>query len=255
MKRRFFPMFAMFVTTLAASTLALPALSQNHAEHYVLDGFGGVHAGGGAPVISPATPYFGFDVAADLEFVAVGTAAATGNGLLVLDKFGGVHRGGALVAQPPGGATPYFGFNVARAISLRDVPTRANGVHNGAPTTVTSFSYVELVSASMRAPDDGVLVVTASASLSCSGTGSSRMDFSVALNGTEPPGFLRQQHSIPDCSPSDLRGAAITYVFPVTAGNHVVRAVGRHVLGAVSPAFSDRTISVVYVDRNANGSS
>ena len=35
--------------------------------YYVLDAFGGVHAGGGAPVLLPATPYFGFNVAQDLE--------------------------------------------------------------------------------------------------------------------------------------------------------------------------------------------
>jgi len=34
---------------------------------YVLDRFGGLHAGGGAPVLLPGTPYFGFDVAHDLE--------------------------------------------------------------------------------------------------------------------------------------------------------------------------------------------
>jgi len=34
---------------------------------YVLDRFGGLHAGGGAPVLLPGTPYFGFDVAQDLE--------------------------------------------------------------------------------------------------------------------------------------------------------------------------------------------
>ena len=37
------------------------------AAVYVLDGLGGVHAGGGAPVLSPSTPYFGFDIARDLE--------------------------------------------------------------------------------------------------------------------------------------------------------------------------------------------
>ena len=44
-------------------SLGSVAQAQNHAQHYVLDAFGGVHAGGGAPVITPATPYFGFDAA------------------------------------------------------------------------------------------------------------------------------------------------------------------------------------------------
>jgi len=34
---------------------------------YVLDGFGGVHAMGGAPVLAPATLYFGWDIARDIE--------------------------------------------------------------------------------------------------------------------------------------------------------------------------------------------
>ena len=34
---------------------------------YVLDGFGGIHPVGGAPVLSPLTPTFGTDIAEDLE--------------------------------------------------------------------------------------------------------------------------------------------------------------------------------------------
>ncbi len=79
----------------------MPARAQNHAPYYVLDAFGGVHAAGGAPAITPATPYFGFDVAASVEYIPVGTAAASGDGILVLDKWGGVHLGGALASNPP----------------------------------------------------------------------------------------------------------------------------------------------------------
>ena len=76
--------------------------------HYVLDGFGGVHAGDGAPTMSPATPYFGFDVAVDMELAA--------NGYYVLDALGGVHAGGgALLMAPP---TPYFGFPAAANLEL-----------------------------------------------------------------------------------------------------------------------------------------
>ena len=71
--------------------------------HYVLDGFGGVHAGGAAPVLLPAAPYFGFDVARDLEIWR--------DGYYVLDGFGGVHVGGNAPVLAP--ATPYFGFDVA----------------------------------------------------------------------------------------------------------------------------------------------
>ena len=65
----------------------------------VLDRFGGVHPGGGASVMLPATSYFGFDVARDLELA---------NSFFVLDGFGGVHEGGG--ASPMIPPTPYFAF-------------------------------------------------------------------------------------------------------------------------------------------------
>jgi hypothetical protein len=244
-----------FVLAFSASTLAMPAWAQNHAEHYVLDGFGGVHAGGGAPIISPGTPYFGFDVAADLEFVAVATGTATGNGLLVLDKFGGVHRGGALVAHPPGGATPYFGFNVARGLTLRDVPPRAAGTFENAGTITTSVAFIAVASTVIRAPDDGFLVVTATSELHCSGMGSVDAEFSVALNGNVPPEGLNMLQQIPDCVANDSRTVAVTHLFPVGPGVHTVFAVGRRVEGEPSLTFTDRSITVIFVDRNANGSS
>jgi hypothetical protein len=109
---------------LACNVYAVSVAAQE-GEYYVLDGFGGVHAGNGASVIFPATPYFGFDVAADIEFFQTqGTVAA---GILVLDRFGGVHRGGGLTTEPPGN-TPYFGFNIARAIVARDTKPRIMGV-------------------------------------------------------------------------------------------------------------------------------
>ena len=67
---------------------------------YLLDGFGGLHSLGGAPAIVPAPPYFGFDVAEDVEL--------SGTGAYVLDAFGGVHARGVPVLTP---VTPYFGFS------------------------------------------------------------------------------------------------------------------------------------------------
>ncbi len=76
---------------------------------YVLDGFGGVHRAGSGPDLSPGPPYFGFDIIQDLELTPAG------NGY-VLDGFGGVHAvGGAPVISP---AAPYFGFDVARDMEL-----------------------------------------------------------------------------------------------------------------------------------------
>ena len=85
----------------------LAGAQQGH--HYVLDAYGGIHAGGGAPALNPGTPYFGFDVAVDLEFAA-------GFGFYVLDAFGGIHAGGGAPAMSP--ATSYFGVDHARDLEL-----------------------------------------------------------------------------------------------------------------------------------------
>lgn len=244
--------------TLAVSALVGNAAAQNHAEHYVADGFGGVHAGGGAPAIVPATPYFGFDVVADIEYVAVGTPTAIGNGVLVLDKFGGVHKGGALAAHPPAGVTPYFGFDVARAMTVRDVPPRAAGTFVHASAFVTSTTFVVLASATIRAPDDGFLVVTATSRFGCSHASEGGHGvFSIAVDGTTPPLELEPEVGIPDCDtiPLDLRSLAVTYMFPVAAGTHAVNAIGRRVSGLASLSFTDVSITVVFIDRNGNGSS
>lgn len=90
-----------------------PAFAQ---EGYVLDGFGGVHAINGAPVIGPASPYFGFDAAESIVIIP------SGDGYLVLDAFGAVHPGGTASSVSP--APPYFGFDIARDIAL--VPTSSS---------------------------------------------------------------------------------------------------------------------------------
>ena len=77
---------------------------------YVLDGLGGVHAYGGAPVLAPATPYFGFDAAVAIR------VTDDGDGYYVLDSFGGLHSGGS--ATPPKPSPPYFGFRVAKDFDL-----------------------------------------------------------------------------------------------------------------------------------------
>ena len=104
---------------------------------YVLDGLGGVHEGGGAPVLSPATPYFGFDVAADLELASTG--------YYVLDGYGGVHAGGGAPVMSP--ATPFWGWDVARDLELAStgyyVLDSQGGVHHagGAPVMSPATPY------------------------------------------------------------------------------------------------------------------
>lgn len=96
---------------------------------YVLDDWGGVHASGAADSLAPAGPYFGFDMAADME------PTTDGNGYYVLDRFGAVHVAGAApVIQP---STPYFGFDIAGDMALLQNGTgyyvldRFGGVHRG----------------------------------------------------------------------------------------------------------------------------
>ena len=103
---------------------------------YVLDGFGGVSSGGGAPVMSPAAPYFGFDVARDMELAATG--------YYVLDGWGGLHSGGGAPAMA---GPPYFGFDASADLELASTGNYAldifGGVHAnaGAPTLSPATPY------------------------------------------------------------------------------------------------------------------
>ena len=106
---------------------------------FVLDGFGGLHAAGdGVVPISPAPPYFGFDVARDLEL--------SGDGAHVLDGFGATHTAGPGVV-PFNPAPPYFGFDIARDLELDVVGAYVldgwGGVHaiGGAPAMTPATPY------------------------------------------------------------------------------------------------------------------
>ena len=97
--------------------------------YYVLDGYGGVHAGGGASNFVSAPPYFGWDIARDLEL-----NPASGGGY-ILDGYGGLHAaGGAAAISPP---TPYFGWDIARTVELNAagagyyVLDGFGGIHHG----------------------------------------------------------------------------------------------------------------------------
>jgi hypothetical protein len=108
--------------------LSAVALVAQYVPYYVLDGYGGVHAGGAAPVITPATSYFGWNIARDLVYVPVGfNDTYHGDGLLVLDGYGGVHRGGKL-SGVAFASTPYFGFDIAKTITLRRIDPIAYGI-------------------------------------------------------------------------------------------------------------------------------
>lgn len=242
-------------------TLASPVAAQ-HAQHYVLDGFGGVHAGGGAPAISPPTPYFGFDVAVDIVYIPVGTLSAAGDGVLVLDAFGGVHRGGSLVAAPPSGGTPYFGFDIARAIASRDVPPRGAGAVNGNSVTLaTSTTFTVLASLTIVAPDNGILFVTGTTEMFCSTDfGDIAGEVAVNIDSTQPVNNFNYVITIQDCSGDaggfpEHRTVTLAFPFATTPGTHTVYLLARKNAGFTDPIFSDRTLTAIFVDHNAVGGS
>ena len=60
--------FMVLLAAFGALSGVAPVVAQ---QGYVLDGFGGIHAINGAPVINPPTPYFGFDAAESIEVMRV----------------------------------------------------------------------------------------------------------------------------------------------------------------------------------------
>jgi hypothetical protein len=142
---------------------SIPLLSQ-YAPFYVLDGYGGVHAGGGAPAISPATPYFGWNIARDIAHLPVATSDTNyGDGILVLDGYGGVHLGGKLSGVSVA-ATPYFGFDIAKSLTFRRIDPQAYGAAPGTYIDITypPSTFYQAIGESMNMvlPDAGYVVVT-----------------------------------------------------------------------------------------------
>jgi hypothetical protein len=143
--------------------LSCTALFAQYAGYYVLDGYGGVHAGGGAAAITPATAYFGWDIAKDIAFIPVAYSDSVhGDGYLVLDGYGGIHRGGKL-ASISVASTPYFGWNIARALDFRRIDPQAYGT---ALTTYADYTdnVIHTLSGpiNMGLPDAGYVLVTGS---------------------------------------------------------------------------------------------
>lgn len=115
---------------------------------YVLDGMGGIHPVGSAttlpgsvnglfdddPAVDGLGPFFGFDIARDLELSVNVDGPTQGqvNGYYLLDGFGRVFAmGGAqkeLLRSIPGMdiSTPYFGWDIARAI---EITPSGNGIY------------------------------------------------------------------------------------------------------------------------------
>ena len=244
---------------LVALVIATPALGQQ-APYYVLDGFGGVHAGGGAPATA-GTPYFGFDIARGVAYVP----GAAGNGILVLDGFGGVHRAGLGPVTP---STPYFGFNIARAIAYRNVPPRvAGGSSNQVVDLGTvSSSLTVIQTLSITAPDDGFLLIVASSYLGCRtdtetdfllGFMSMNVDSTLGATALGNLGIV----TWPDCTFSggidQTQNQTLTHLFPVSAGAHTVNLLARKSGGSpgASIRILSRSLTALFIDHDAVGNS
>lgn len=227
----------------------------DHAQYYVLDGFGGVHAGGGAAAVGPGIPYFGFDIAKGIAYVP----GLTGDGILVLDGFGGVHNVGLGNVAP---ATPYFGFDVARAITSRNIPPR---VANNAATTaidisVASAAFQVISSTTINAPDDGFILAIGTTFLSCLTSGSDlSAHVSINVDSTAEPAAIANMGyaTWDDCTAGggiqNTSNQTVTHLFPVTAGAHTVNFLGRKQGGTGTARFLGRSITAVFVDLGATG--
>jgi len=81
----------------------------NQGHLYTLDGFGGIHADGGAPAMSASAYWAGWNIARSLALFPDGSGGYT------LDGYGGLHPFGS---APALSGYAYFGFDIARQVVL-----------------------------------------------------------------------------------------------------------------------------------------
>ena len=245
--------FALFV-------ISAPTFGQ-YAPYYVLDGYGGVHAGGGAAAISPKTPYFGWDIARGMDYVPVSYNSANyGHGILVLDGYGGVHKGGKMSVLSLT-LTPYFGWDIARDIVTRIIPPSANySTANTGNQTVTSTTFVSIRSTALVMPDDGYVMIAAGCSMGNNDTdGFVRARVAVGVDSTTTPvDSIEWEIGLKKWVTTELdqwRNVNVTQMKFLSAGYHtfyfLVRKMVSTDLGTIS--YYDPTISVIYVDKASSG--
>ena len=242
---------ALLVLAMLIGILVMAEGIQAQVQYYVLDGFGGVHAGNGAAAISPATPYFGFDIATDIAYAP----GFTSDGILVLDGFGGVHPGGGLLGLVASD-TPYFGFRVAQAIAYRNIPPRLGfSVQNSAgPEPIDSQNYFALRSTTINAPNDGFVLVMCTIEISIPSTearGFARFAVGVdALDETLMMGWTTRLES----------GVLFEPTFPQTWQQTVVVSAGAHSVHCLARGdgrltSEDPSLTAIFIDHNSSGSS
>lgn len=243
--------------------ISTPSFAQTF-PYYVLDGYGGIHAGGGAAAISPATAYFGWDIAKAIDYVAVAnTSTNYGDGLLVLDGYGGIHKGGKLSTVSLT-ATPYFGWNIARDIVARIIPPRASySSYTSGNTELTSSTFVSIWSVTLYLPDDSYVLISAC----CSMGNNDPTNFAVARiavgvdSTTTALDDLDSEEAFPAHYDSGSgwyltwRTVARTQMAFVPAGSHTFYFLARKLGGTASLYYFSPNISVVAVDQGYYGDS
>jgi hypothetical protein len=237
---------------------SIPLVSQ-YAPFYVLDGYGGVHAGGGAPAISPATPYFGWDIAKSFDYVPVASSSSNyGDGILVLDGYGGIHKGGKLLGISVT-ATPYFGWDIARAIVYRVVDPQAYGYSIAETYLLLDNNMTTVASFYMNLPDDGYVFVMASAMLSNSSTTlSSAVRYGIGVD--DNAAYDASTHRWASFNAGfDTNGfhshqaASTAKVFYLSAGQHYFYFLVQRVAGTAIVNITNRTLSAIYINKNYHG--
>ena len=237
---------------------ALPSFSQGDTPYYVLDGYGGIHSGSGAPAISPKTYYFGWDIARAFDYIAVASSSSNyGDGVLVLDGYGGVHLGGKLSTLTVS-KTPYFGWDIARDIVYRDIPPRAYySTYSHSNLSITSSTYASIRSFYLDLPDDGYVFISGT---TCMGnndsTNPAQVWVALGVDSTTTPldGIEAEQ----DCPPSGFGGSqwssvTRTQMTFLSAGRHYFYFIARKGSGTPDPAYFDTTLAAIYIDQSFQG--
>ena len=248
------------LVALGLVVFSTPSFGQ-YFPYYMLDGYGGVHAGGGAPAISPTTYYFGWDIAKSIEFFPVAYSSAIhGDAVLVLDGYGGVHKGGKLSGLAVS-ATPYFGWNIARGIVARWFHPQANySTLNTDNLTITSTAFASLQSVTLVFPNDGYALVSAGCSMGNNSTaGFVRACIALGLDSTtDAIDNIEREIGLKQWVEGQLDqwgSVNLSQMKYVTAGYHTFYFLAKKQV-ATDPgtiSYYDPTISVVFIDRDAYG--
>jgi hypothetical protein len=235
-----------------------------YPQYYVLDGYGGVHAGGGAVAFSPGSHYFGWDISKAIAYIPVGTAVAQGDGLIQLDGWGGLWYAGALASDPPTGTTPWWGWNIARDIVYRIVPPRIEYSYSDSYSDLTLSTYTNVASNYMHIPDDGFVFVTCNAELlaaNATAGNNAVAEIGIGDNVTtgEAPGTSRYEVLLGgdvEYYYAGCRSVVTQRTFSVSKGSSyyfyflVRRAAGTAPVRVIEP-----NITMIFVDQNWRGES